>query len=205
MQKNTKGCFSTNGQLILASSSPRRQQFLQELGIEFKVETVEIDESIEKAEAPKALVLRLSKEKAAAVSKNFPEAHVLAADTVVVIDGEILGKPKDVKDAERMLKRLSDRWHEVWTGFCVMKKTVALNAGSAVKTRVFFRELSDDLCRAYVLTGEPSDKAGGYGIQGKGGFLVEKIEGSHSNVIGLPVAQVVDNLLQYNIITPRLR
>lgn len=205
MQKNTKGCFSTNGQLILASSSPRRQQFLQELGIEFKVETVEIDESIEKGEAPKALVLRLSKEKAAAVSKNFPEAHVLAADTVVVIDGEILGKPKDVKDAERMLKRLSDRWHEVWTGFCIMKKTVTLNAGSAVKTRVFFRELSDDLCRAYVLTGEPSDKAGGYGIQGKGGFLVEKIEGSHSNVIGLPVAQVVDNLLQYNIITPRLR
>lgn len=205
MQKNTKGCFSTNGQLILASSSPRRQQFLQELGIEFKVKTVEIDESIEKREDPKALVLRLSKEKAAAVSKNFPEAHVLAADTVVVIDGEILGKPKDVKDAERMLKRLSGRWHEVWTGFCIMKKTVTLNAGSAVKTRVFFRELSDDLCRAYVLTGEPSDKAGGYGIQGKGGFLVEKIEGSHSNVIGLPVAQVVDNLLQYNIITPRLR
>jgi len=205
MQVNTKGCFVTHGELILASSSPRRQQFLRELGIEFTVQTVEIDESCTDIESPEELVLRLSEEKALAVAVRNPTAYVLAADTVVVIGGEILGKPKDDEDAERILKRLSGKWHEVWTGFCIMKASAALNKKRAVMTKVLFRELSDNLCRAYVLSGEPSDKAGGYGLQGKGGFLVEQIDGSYSNVIGLPVAQVVDNLLQYEIITPRLK
>jgi septum formation protein len=178
---------------------------LRDLGIDFTIATIEIDESCQEKETAETFVLRLSREKAAAVAIKFPEAYVLAADTAVVIDGEILGKPKDAADAVRMLKRLAGRWHEVWTGFCIMKKAIALEEMHAVQTKVLFKELSEDLCRAYVLTGESSDKAGSYGLQGKGGFLVEKIVGSYSNVIGLPVAQVVDNLLQYKIITPRLK
>lgn len=205
MRDDQQGCFATVSELILASSSPRRQQFLRELGLDFSVKNAEIDESCGKEETPESLVLRLSTEKAACVASQFPKAHVLAADTVVVVDSEILGKPKDDAEAEVMLKKLSGCWHEVWTGFCIMNNTDSLVVRSAVCTSVLFRELSDDLCRAYVLTGESSDKAGSYGLQGKGGFLVEKIDGSYSNVIGLPVAQVIDSLLQYGIITPRLK
>jgi septum formation protein len=199
------GGFFTVGKLILASSSPRRQQFLHELGIDFSVEVKEIDESCEAGETPERVVKRLAEAKAAEMARQFPNAYVLAADTVVAIDDEILGKPKNSADAERMLKRLSGRWHEVWSGFSIQKPADSLCVQQAVRTKVLFRELTEDLCRAYVLTGEPLDKAGGYGLQGRGGFLVEKIKGSYSNVIGLPVAQVIDIMLQYGIIVPRLK
>lgn len=199
------GGFYTVGKLILASSSPRRQQFLHELGIDFSVEVQEIDESCDVGETPERLVKRLAEEKASGIARQFPDACVLAADTVVVIDNEILGKPKNSEDAEAMLKRLSGRWHEVWSGFSIQKPAESLCVQQAVRTQVLFRELTEDLCRAYVLTGEPLDKAGSYGLQGRGGFLVDEIKGSYSNVIGLPVAQVIDIMLQYGIIAPRLK
>lgn len=199
------GGFATIGELILASASPRRQQFLRELGIDFSIEVAEIDESCNSGEKPERVVTRLAYEKAACIASQFPNVYVLAADTVVVIDDEILGKPKNSKDAEAMLKRLSGRWHEVWSAFSIQKSSDSLYVQQAVRTRVLFRGISDDLCRAYVLTGEPLDKAGSYGLQGRGGFLVEEIKGSYSNVIGLPLAQVIDIMLQYGIIAPRLK
>ena len=204
MVEMDSGGFSTVGELILASSSPRRQQFLRELGLDFRVEVVEIDESCHEGESPEKAVIRLAEEKAACVARKFPNACVLAADTVVVIDDEILGKPGSPAEAEAMLMRLSGRWHEVWSGFSIQKVEGLLHVQQAIRTQVLFRELSEELCRAYVLTGEPLDKAGSYGLQGRGGFLVEQIKGSYSNVIGLPVAQVIDIMLQYGIITPRL-
>jgi septum formation protein len=205
MDEIKTGGFYTVGQLILASSSPRRQKFLHELGIDFSVEVKEIDESCDVGETPERVVKRLAEEKGTEIARQFPSAYVLAADTVVVIDDEILGKPKNSADAEVMLKTLSGRWHEVWSGFSIQKAEDALCVQQAVRTQVLFRELTEDLCRAYVLTGEPLDKAGGYGLQGRGGFLVEEIKGSYSNVIGLPVAQVIDIMLQYGIIVPRLK
>lgn len=205
MSEMETGGFFTVGKLILASSSPRRQKFLRELGIDFSVEVAEIDESCDAGEVPERVVRRLALEKASGIGRQFPNANVLAADTVVVIDDEILGKPKNSADAEVMLMRLSGRWHEVWTGFSIQKYANSLYIQQAVRTQVLFRELSEDLCRAYVLTGEPLDKAGSYGLQGRGGFLVEEIKGSYSNVIGLPVAQVINIMLQYGIIAPRLK
>ncbi|MBC8316849.1 MAG: septum formation inhibitor Maf [Desulfobulbaceae bacterium] len=204
MQKEGKGGFATVGPLILASASPRRQKFLRELGIDFSVEVAEVDESSHGEVSPEAFVRRLAREKAEYVSRQFPQECVLAADTVVVLDSEILGKPDSPGDAETMLQRLSGRWHEVWTGFCVLRPADGLHVLEAVCTRVLFRELTEELCRAYVLTGEPLDKAGSYGLQGRGGFLVEEIDGSYSNVIGLPLAQVIDIMLKYGIIVPHL-
>lgn len=198
------GGFRTVGELVLASASPRRRRFLQELGLEFTIAPAEIDETPRVDEKPENYVLRLSREKACAVSRYYPEACVLAADTIVVLDDEILGKPVDCRDAVCMLGRLSGRWHEVLTGFCLFRHDAGLLANEAAKTRVLFRALPEKLRLAYALTGEPLDKAGGYGLQGRGGFLVECIEGSYSNVIGLPVAEIVDKLLLSGVIAPNL-
>ncbi len=199
------GGFSTKGELILASASPRRRRFLQELGLKFSVVPAEIDETLHRAEKPRDFVLRLSREKAMTVSRDYPQACVVAADTVVVLGEEILGKPADSDHAVGMLGRLSGKWHQVWTGFCLCRHDGNLLVHGAVMTKVLFRQLPEELCRAYVLTGEPMDKAGSYGLQGRGGFLVERIEGSYSNVIGLPVAELVEELLAAGIIIPHLQ
>lgn len=192
----------TVGQLVLASGSPRRQRFLKELGLFFTVCPAEVDESLRSGEGPEEFVLRLAREKGLAVARRFPEACVLAADTVVALEGEILGKPADAIQAEEMLFRLSGRWHGVWTGFALCRQADHLLHLQAVETRVLFRPLDRDLIKAYVRTGEPLDKAGSYGLQGRGGFLVERVEGSYSNVIGLPMAEVVTELLRYAVIEP---
>jgi len=190
--------FRTQERLILASGSPRRRDFLAELGLVFEVRVTDIDETPQPGEQPVDFVARLAQEKAQAV--DIPEAWLLAADTAVVVDGEILGKPGDEAEACAMLMRLSGRWHEVWTGFSLCRQATGELCTKTVCTKVRFLELTPELCRAYVRTGEPLDKAGAYGIQGKGCFLVPEISGSYTNVVGLPMAEVLEALLHHKVI-----
>jgi septum formation protein len=197
------GCFITRGRLILASASPRRQAFLRDLGLTFEVRPADIDETPQAGESAVAFVRRLALGKARVVAKHSPDAVVLAADTVVAVDGNLLGKPRDGKEAGIMLRRLSGRVHEVLTGFALCRGREIL-AEQAVRSEVTFTALSDELIRAYVRTGEPQDKAGGYGIQGQGAFLVAGVSGSYTNVVGLPLAEVVAALQAAGVIAPRI-
>lgn len=183
--------------LVLASSSPRRRELLAELGLPFEVRPSDADETPRPGEGPEALVLRLARAKAARVAR--PGELVLGADTVVAIDGEILGKPIDGADATRMLRALSGRPHEVWTGVA-LHRTTGTTASEptalayARRTLVTFRELSESELTAYVASGEPRDRAGAYAIQGGAAGFVERMEGDWDNVVGLPLAAVRDLL-----------
>lgn len=194
--------FRATAPLVLASGSPRRRDFLADLGLAFVVQKAEIDEAARPGEEPSAFVARLAREKAEYVAGRHPAPWILAADTVVVVEQRILGKPGDGDEALEMLRLLSGRWHEVWTGFRIMQGQSGLGASREVCTRVRFMDLSPALCAAYLRTGEPFDKAGGYGIQGKGAFLVAEIKGSYTNVVGLPIAELLAELLRLRIIAP---
>ncbi len=174
--------------LVLASASPRRRELLGQLGLRFTVAAADIDETPHPAEAPEAYVLRLAREKARAVAGRFPGAWVLAADTTVVLGPELLGKPRDEAEARAMLARLSGRTHEVHTGVALAGRA---EEALVVRTRVTFRTLSAGEIAWYAGTGEPLDKAGAYAVQGKGGFLVAAVEGSPTNVIGLPLGETL--------------
>jgi septum formation protein len=176
---------------ILASASPRRAELLRSAGLEFEVIPTQVDESPLPNEAPADLVLRLSQRKGEVVFTANPEALVLAADTVVVWDGAILGKPADAEEAVEMLTTLSGRTHEVLTGFSLFWPDRAVYQ-QVCSTQVTFRNLEKDEIQAYVQSGEPLDKAGAYGIQGNAAAFVLKIDGSYTNVVGLPLAQVVE-------------
>lgn len=173
-------------EVILASASPRRREILKNAGIDFRVVAADIDESTEKT-APHEVVLDISKRKAEAVAKKT-DGIVIAADTVVALDGEILGKPKDDEDAFRMLRALSGREHEVYTGVCVIRGDRCDSFYE--KTKVFFRDMTDDIIKAYIETGEPRDKAGAYAIQGKCAAYITRIEGDYLNVVGLPLSRL---------------
>jgi len=201
-QPNRPNIFSTRAQLILASASPRRRELLENLGLMFSVEVADIVERPNVHETPQQFVLRAAKEKAQAISRYHPDAWVIGADTVVLLDNLILGKPVDAGEAQQLLTRLAGRWHEVLTGFCLCRKDDPHLNASVVTTAVKFVDFDVSVATAYVQTGEPLDKAGAYGIQGKGGFLVERINGSYSNVVGLPLAEVIQALLQLGIIIP---
>lgn len=184
--------------LILASASPRRRELLAQAGIEFTVETADIDESQLPGEDPVTYTTRLAREKAAAVlAKHSGESDVvvLGADTIVTVDGLLLGKPKDADDAARMLRMLSGRPHEVVTGVALL--SAAKTVSHAERTAVFFRPMSEEEIAAYIATGEPMDKAGAYGIQGKAARFIPRIEGDYSNVVGLPVAAVSGMLTEF--------
>ena len=187
--------------IILASGSPRRRALLHELGLAFEVFTPDVDESHADTENPESLCRRLSRLKAQAGAEKFPDSIVIAADTIVVIDGEILGKPRNREDAFRMLKMLQGREHVVMTGVSVC--SVVRVISHVEHTRVKFRALSDDEIRAYISSGECDDKAGAYAVQGKGSLLVEGIEGDYFNVVGLPVCRLGVMLGKFgiNIIT----
>ena len=173
--------------IILASQSPRRQELLKLLGLEFTVHTADIDEHMDPSLPPEQEVARVSAEKARAVAKDCAEEDIIiSADTIVVIDGQILGKPKSEADAIRMLNLLSGRRHEVMTGLTVLSG--GQSQTRVVRTGIEFRRLTDREIDAYVATGEPMDKAGAYGIQGRGAVLVEKINGCYNNVVGLPLS-----------------
>jgi len=182
------GAYGAWVQLILASRSPRRSELLKAAGISFEVLAADIDETPHPNEAPAVYVERLAIEKARAVLALRPGARVLGADTTVTIDGEILGKPVDQADALRMLRLLNGRPHEVHTGVALVS---AAGVRSAVDTtRVWFASMTDEDISWYVATGEPIDRAGAYAIQGFASRFIPRIEGSYSNVVGLPVALV---------------
>ena len=170
--------------IVLASKSPRRAELLAAAGFDFVVRLGEIDETPLTGETPREHVLRLAEEKAKAVPSEAGET-ILAADTIVVLDGEIMGKPRDKGDACRMLRALSGRQHQVITGVCLRRGDQALVEASS--TAVWFVEMLPEDVQWYVDSGEPMDKAGAYGIQGLASRFVTRIEGSYSNVVGLPV------------------
>lgn len=179
--------------LILASRSPRRSELLKAAGITFEVLAADIDETPHPGEGPEAYVERLAVEKARAVLLLRPAARILGADTTVVIDGLILGKPDNAQEATDMLRRLRGRAHDVFTGVAVVS---AAGVRSAVdRTRVWFDPMTDEDISWYVATGEPVDRAGAYAIQGLASRFIPRIEGSYANVVGLPVALVSSILI----------
>ncbi|MCW5829519.1 MAG: septum formation inhibitor Maf [Deltaproteobacteria bacterium] len=185
---------------LLASSSPRRRELLSGAGYRFRVLVPAIDETFRRTETPVDMVRRLAREKARAViAKYNATGHVvLAADTTVVLDGQILGKPASNDHAVRLLRQLSGCEHEVFTAIAVtdgVREKVR-----SVRTRVRFFSHSRPVIEKYVLTGEPMDKAGGYAIQGAGAFLIEKISGSYTNVIGLPMAETARMLAAFGVL-----
>jgi septum formation protein len=184
--------------LILASASPRRQELLRNAGIPFKVQGANIAEIPIAGESPQACATRLAVQKALAVFRQHPNECVLGADTIVVVNGEILGKPRDAKDAERMLRLLSDRTHEVITGVCLAGP--AFEDTRSERTAVSMSALTDDDIRQYVATPEPEDKAGAYAIQGIASRWVHRIEGDYFNVVGLPMALVYRMLQEHGVI-----
>lgn len=183
--------------LVLASASPRRRALLEQLGIPLRVDPPHLDERVLPGEAPGAYVLRLAREKARAVHARHPGATVLAADTSVVLDGVVLGKPATTDEALDMLRALSGHTHDVMTAVAVA------DAGEELVTAaVTFTAATEAALRWYVSTGEPMDKAGGYAVQGIGGFLVERIDGSHSAVVGLPLVETLALLRRAGYILP---
>ncbi len=186
--------------LVLASQSPRRRELLEQLGLPLVVRPANTDEAVRPGEAPRDYVLRVAREKARAVEG----AIVLAADTAVVLRGEVLGKPAGAEDARRMLRALSGTVHEVLTGVCVRRATeaLAIELDAVVSTEVRFAALSPAAVDWYVGTGEPLDKAGAYAIQGAGGAFVVRVDGSVSNVVGLPLAETADLLRRAGLPLP---
>lgn len=174
-------------ELILASQSPRRKELLGLLGIPFTVRVADIDEAMDPAAAPEMEVARVSRLKAEAVLRQ-PEDVVVAADTIVVCGGQVLGKPADAADAFRMLRLLSGRGHQVMTGLCVLRGEKAVVCTEV--TDIHFRSLTDRQIDNYIRTGEPMDKAGAYGIQGGAALFAEGIRGDYYNVVGLPVCRL---------------
>jgi septum formation protein len=192
--------------LILASASPRRRRLLRSVGLSPVVRPAHVDETLRAGELPEAAVLRLAESKATAVRETLRVRRrtvVLAADTTVTIDGVALGKPRDPEDARRMLRLLSGRRHEVLTGMCVQTGDGAASASAVARTAVAFRPLDPAWIDGYVSTGEPMDKAGAYGIQGRGVWLAESIDGSWSNVVGLPL-ELLPGMLREIGVDPRV-
>jgi septum formation protein len=186
--------------LILASSSPRRRELLRHAGFDFEVHPSHIIEEIQPGERPEEFARRAAREKAMQVAASSPAgSFILGADTVVVIDGETLGKPADLQDATRMLRLLSGRTHQVHTGICLVRAPDEIEAVKHETTLVTFRQLDEEEIRGYVESGEPLDKAGAYAVQGLASKFVTRISGCYSNVVGLPVA------LLYDILKPLMK
>lgn len=187
-------------EIILASASPRRRELLSNMGLDFTVVVSDADESIVNSDVPPGIyVQELAFIKAVSTARKVldnKDAVIISADTVVVEDDRILGKPENDADAFRMLRRLSGRTHKVYTGFCVMRLQDAYMVCKDVCTEVTFRTLTDEKINRYIASGEPMDKAGAYGIQGLGAMLVDGIKGDYFNVVGLPVSALANILEQ---------
>ena len=185
-------------EFVLASASPRRKELLEKMGLQFSIVVSEADESTVSRDIPVNLyVQELALLKASATAKTMlrnKKALIIAADTIVTLDGEILGKPDGKDGAKKMLSSLSGRTHEVYTGYCVMRISDGKTVCNSVKTEVKFKTLTEQKIRSYIESGEPMDKAGAYGIQGLGSMLIEKINGDYFNVVGLPVSALADTL-----------
>ena len=183
-------------QLVLASGSPRRREFLERLGIPFTVVPSQAPELSRAGETPTEHVVRLSREKAREVAERpgVSGRWFLGSDTIVLRDETILGKPEDGAGAAEMLRSLSGRWHQVLSGYAVFDRETGASVSGAATTRVRFKELTEQEIAGYIATGEPFGKAGAYAIQGIGAFLVLAIEGSYTNVVGLPLGEVIEVL-----------
>lgn len=176
--------------IILASASPRRKELLEQCGVSPEIITSNIEESIFSNKSPEEIVMSLSFQKAINVAMKVEEGLVIGADTIVALDNEILGKPSDSSEAFSILKKLSGKEHKVVTGFSIIDKVTGKKVVDYESTKVYFRKLSDYDIQEYLATEETKDKAGAYGIQGKGALLVEKIEGCYFNVVGLPISKL---------------
>ena len=178
--------------LVLASASPRRAEILRAVGWPYEAQAADVDESLREGERPGEYVERLAREKAWAVARARLFGLVLGADTVVTVGDEVLGKPRDEDDARRMLRLLRGRWHEVLTGVALVRAEDARQAVAHERTRVRFAEMTDEEVDWYVSTGEPSDKAGAYAVQGRAALFIDGLEGDYWNVVGLPVRLVYE-------------
>jgi septum formation protein len=180
--------------LVLASQSPRRKELLEVLGLPFSIVLPEVDESPREGESPETYVVRVARDKALNVASRVKVSVVLSADTVVTIDGEILGKPRDAADAMAMLQKLSGRQHTVLTAVCVIDQLKGRTREGLERTRVWFRQMSDREIEDYIQRENLLDKAGAYAIQGFASVFIPKISGSYSNVMGLPLTLVYELL-----------
>lgn len=188
--------------LILASSSPRRAELLKQIGLNYQIMVCDVDETLLPGMSPPELVEFLAERKAAAVARNLHEGIVLGADTVVVWQGQVLGKPLNEEDAFSMLVKLQGSTHDVYTGVALIDVHSGKIMVGHEKTRVFFRNIEEDEIRRYVASGEPLDKAGAYGAQGLAAIYINKLEGCYTNVVGLPLARlsVMLKAIGYNVL-----
>lgn len=204
--------YKTNKQLVLASASPRRRELLKNLGLVFNVMPSELaEEGVGEISAkdPAVWTQECARGKADMVAARLAEDEedrwYLGVDTVVILDDEVLGKPRDEKEAREWLKKLSGRWHKVISGYCLLNPSGKKVSSNAVVTEVHFRELGEDEIKAYIRTNEPFDKAGGYAAQGVGAAFIDEIRGSYTNVVGLPLTEVLGDLQRLGIIEPDLQ
>ena len=188
--------------IILASKSPRRKYLLEQAGLTFTVEPSSFDESMIALSSPEVYVKILAESKAGDIAEKHPQSWVIGADTIVLMDGKILGKPGSKDEARQMIKQLGGRRHYVFTGYAICCRTRGICISDTVKSGVQFKSLSDTEVEWYIQTDEPFDKAGAYAIQGLGTFLVKSIAGSYTNVVGLPVCEVIEHLLKERVIGP---
>ncbi len=179
-------------QLVLASASPRRRELLQQIGLEFQVVPSRAEEQVLSGETPEEHVIRLSLDKATEVANrdDISGRWFIGSDTIVLCDTQILGKPEDERHAATMLRQLSGREHQVLSGYAIIDRQTGKQRSAAVRTNVWFRQLTEAEITSYIATGEPSDKAGAYAIQGMGVCFVARIEGSYTNVVGLPLCKL---------------
>jgi len=187
-------------ELILASKSPRRRYLLQQAGLKFSVIPSDFDESTVKPSTPQSYVRRLAEAKAMDISHKHPDSWIIGADTIVFLDNTILGKPASRTEARTMLQSLSAKTHQVLTGYCICCNSLDRFFSETVTTDVCFKTLAQREIDWYINSGEPFDKAGAYAIQGIGTFLVKRINGSYTNVVGLPVCEVLEFLIKEGIV-----
>jgi septum formation protein len=184
-------------QIILASASPRRKELFSQLGLDFEITIPHVDEKTLEREVPEDYCARISTDKAMRVAHDYPDALIIAADTIVVVDGKILGKPQDEKTAFEYLMLLKDKTHDVYTGYTIMHKRKYKTR--VIRTRVHFRNMTTKEISWYISTGEPMDKAGAYALQGIGSIFIDGIEGSYTNVIGLPLSDLYYDLKSFGM------
>lgn len=189
----------TDRRIILASASPRRKELLAQIGLKFEVEPGICEEDIGSAVEPQQLVRQISLKKAEAVANRYKNAIIIAADTIGVIDGQILGKPHTENEARKMLATISGKMHTVITGLTIIDTGTGKTLSRSVETTVYIKQLTPSEIDAYVETGEPLDKAGAYAIQGLGAVLVARIEGDYFNVMGLPIHTLAEALQEFGI------
>ena len=187
-------------ELILASKSPRRRYLLQQAGLKFSIVPSDFDENSVKLSSPQSYVRCLAEAKALDISRKYPESWIIGADTIVFIDNTILGKPTSRNEARTMLQSLSAKTHQVLTGYCICCKSLDRFFSETITTDVCFKTLTQREIDWYINSGEPFDKAGAYAIQGIGTFLVKRINGSYTNVVGLPVCEVLEYLIKEGVV-----